>query len=144
MDHLHCLPDDDKPLTLFTETDARTWLASVHTKSARAESEPPEVRAARRRSEAEADQARLIGFAEYANRWIEQIRAQPNRSGKKRALGTVCSYKSKVDGYLIPEFGDTPVRAIDEARIRVMTDGLDARTGMSSTAHSKQATHIIV
>ncbi len=118
--------DDDKPLTFFTKTDARTWLASVHTKIARGEWEPPEVRAARLRAEAEAEQARLIGFAEYANRWIEQIRTQPNRSGKKRALGTVRSYKSKVDGYLIPEFGDTPVRAIDEARIRVMTDRLDA------------------
>src|SRR5690606_37537193 len=117
--------DDDKPLTFFTQTDARTWLAAVHTKIARGEWEPPEVRAARLRAEAEAEQARSIGFAEYANRWIELIRTQPNRSGKKRALGTVRSYKSKVDGYLIPEFGDTPVRAIDEARIRVMSDRLD-------------------
>jgi len=117
--------DDDKPLTFFTKTDARTWLASVHTQIARGEWEPPEARAARLRAEAEAEQARSIGFAEYANRWIELIRTQPNRSGKKRALGTVRSYKSKVDGYLIPEFGDTPVRAIDEARIRVMTNRLD-------------------
>lgn len=28
---------DDKPLTFFTKTDARTWLASVHTKIARGE-----------------------------------------------------------------------------------------------------------
>lgn len=118
--------DDDKPLTFFTKTDARTWLASVHTQIARGEWEPPEARAARLRAEAGAEQARSIGFAEYANRWIELIRTQPNRSGKKRALGTVRSYKSKVDGYLIPEFGDTPVRAIDEARIRVMTNRLDA------------------
>lgn len=118
--------DDDKPLTFFTKTDARTWLASVHTKIARGEWEPPEVRAARLRAEAEAEQARAIGFAEYATRWIDLIRTQPNRSGKKRALGTVRSYKSKVDGYLIPEFGDTPVKAVDEARIRLMTDRLDA------------------
>src|SRR5699024_11047786 len=118
--------DGDKPLTFFTKTDARTWLASVHTKIVRGEWEPPEARAARLRAEAEEEQARSIGFAEYANRWIELIRTQPNRSGKKRALGTVRSYKSKVDGYLIPEFGETPVRAIDESRIRVMTDRLDA------------------
>ncbi|WP_315278955.1 site-specific integrase [Kocuria carniphila] len=118
--------DDDKSLTFFTKTDARTWLASVHTKIARGEWEPPEVRAARLRAEVEAEQARSIGFAEYANRWVELIRTQPNRSGKKRALGTVRSYKSKADGYLIPEFGDTPVKAINEARIRVMTDRLDA------------------
>jgi integrase len=54
------------------------------------------------------------------------VRSEPNRSGKKRAIGTIRSYKSKVDGYLIPEFGDIPVRRIDEARIRVMTDRLDA------------------
>src|SRR5699024_7171206 len=80
----------------FTKTDARTWLASVHTKISRGEWEPPEVRAARLRAEAEAEQARLIGFAEYANRWIEQIRTQPNRSGKKRAMGKGQSYQSKV------------------------------------------------
>jgi hypothetical protein len=44
----------------------------------------------------------------------------------KRAIATVRSYKSKVDGYLIPEFEDTPIRQIDEARIRQMTDRLDA------------------
>lgn len=27
--------DDDKPLTFLTKTDARTWLAGVHTKIAR-------------------------------------------------------------------------------------------------------------
>lgn len=117
---------DDKPLTFFTKTDARTWLASVHTKIARGEWEPPEELAARLHAEAEAAQARSIGFSEYAERWVQLIRTQPNRSGKKRALGTVRSYKSKVDGYLVPEFGDTPVREIDEARIRVMTDRLDA------------------
>ncbi|MDP5226151.1 MULTISPECIES: hypothetical protein [Arthrobacter] len=53
------------------------------------------------------------------------IRVEPNRSGKKRAIGTICSYNGKVDGYLIPEFGDTPVRQIDKEHIRMMTDRLD-------------------
>ncbi|WP_415855352.1 tyrosine-type recombinase/integrase [Sinomonas sp. G460-2] len=117
---------DDKPLTFLTKTDARAWLAGVHTKIAREEWESPSVLAARRRAEAEMEKARSIGFSEYADRWLALIRTQPNRSGKKRAIGTIRSYKSKVDGYLIPEFGDTPVRRIDEARIRVMTDRLDA------------------
>lgn len=99
--------DDDKPLTFLTKTDARAWLASVHTKIARREWEPPAVGAARRRAEVEADRALAIGFAEYAEGWIAMIRVEPNRSGKKRAVGTVRSYKGKVDGYLIPEFGDT-------------------------------------
>ena len=51
--------DDDKPLTFFTKTDARTWLASVHTKIARGEWEPPEARAARLRAEAERERARV-------------------------------------------------------------------------------------
>jgi len=33
--------------------------------------------------------------------------------------------QEQLDGYLIPEFGDTPVRHIDKERIRVMTDRLD-------------------
>lgn len=117
--------DDDKPLTFQTKSDARTWLASVHTKIARGQWEPPTVVAARRRAEAEAEHARSIGFTEYSERWMELIRTQPNRSGKKRAAGTVRSYQGKVTGYLVPEFGATPVREIDVARIRVMTDRLD-------------------
>ena len=97
--------EDDKPLTFLTKTDARTWLASVHTKIAQGEWEPPSVVAARRRAEAEAEEARSIGFTEYAERWIEFIRLEPTRGGKKRAIATVRSYKSKVTGYLIPEFG---------------------------------------
>lgn len=117
--------EDDKPLTFLTKTDARAWLASVHTRIARHEWEAPSVLATRRRAEAEAEKARSIGFAEYAAHWLALIRVEPNRSGNRRAIGTIRSYKSKVDGYLIPEFGDTPVRQIDKERIRVMTDRLD-------------------
>lgn len=81
--------------------------------------------AARRRAEAEAVRARTLGFAQYAEHWMELIRTQPNRSGKKRSEGTIRSYQSKVSGYLIPEFGDTTLRDIDAARIKVMTDRLD-------------------
>lgn len=117
--------EDDKPLTFVTKTDARAWLASVHTKIARHEWEAPSALAERRRMEAEQERARSIGFTEYADRWIAMIRVEPNRSGKRRAVGTIRSYKSKVDGYLIPEFGDTPIRQIDKDRIRVMTERLD-------------------
>src|SRR5690606_37623804 len=105
--------------------DARAWLANVHSRIARQTWEPPTAMAARRRAEADAERTRTIGFAEYAERWMTAFRTQSNRSGKKRAIGTIRSYKSKVDGYLVPEFGDTPVRDIDQARIRVMTDRLD-------------------
>ncbi|WP_219085520.1 site-specific integrase [Microbacterium resistens] len=118
--------EDDKPLTFLTKTDARAWLAGVHTTIARQQWEPPSVIAARRRATAEAEKARSIGFSEYAERWVAFIREEPNRSGRKRAIATVRAYKSKVDGYLIPEFEDTPIRQIDEARIRKMTDRLDA------------------
>ncbi len=117
--------EDDKSLTFLTKTDARTWLASVQTKIALGQWVPPAQLAARRREEAKADEARSIGFSEYSERWIEMIRTQPNRSGKKRAVGTVRAYKSKLTGYLMPEFGDTPIREIDKARIREMTDRLD-------------------
>lgn len=117
--------EDDKPLTFLTKTDARTWLASVHTKIARGDWVAPSVLATRRREEAAAEAARTIGFEEYSRRWIEMIRTQPSRSGKKRAVGTVRAYKSKITGYLVPEFEDTPLREIDEPRIREMTDRLD-------------------
>lgn len=118
--------EDDKPLTFVTKTDARTWLAAVHTKIARQEWESPSTGAARRRAEAEAEKARSIGFAEYAERWLALIRTEPKPGGKKRAIGTIRSYKGKIDGYLIPEFGDTPIREIGKERIRVMTDRLDS------------------
>ena len=118
--------EDDKPLTFLTKTDARTWLAGMHVRIARQEWQSPSVLAARRRAEADAERARSIGFSEYANRWIDLIRTEPNRSGRRRAFATVRSYKGKVDGYLIPEFGDTPVRQLDKERIRAMTDRLDA------------------
>ena len=41
------------------------------------------------------------------------IRTEPKKSGKQRAFGTVRSYKGKIDGYLIPEFGDLPIRDVD-------------------------------
>lgn len=117
--------DDDKPLTFSTKTDARTWLAGVHTKIARDLWEPPAILAARLRAEAAANKARSIGFADYAEHWVEMIRTRPGRNGKRRAAGTVRSYKGKVTGYLIPEFGNTPVRNIDVSRIHEMTDRLD-------------------
>ena len=117
--------EDDKPLTFLTKTDARTWLAGMHTKIAREDWEPPAVVAARRRAEAEAEKAQALGFAEYSERWMEMIRTRPGRSGKKRAPATIRDYQGKVTGYLVPEFGDTPVRDIDEARIQVMTERLD-------------------
>jgi len=117
--------DSDRSLTFQTKTAARTWLADVHTRIARGEWEPPATLAARRRAEAAAEETRSIGFAEYAGRWLEAIRTEPNLGGKRRAPGTVRSYEGKLNGYLVPEFGDLPIRDIDEARIRAMTDRLD-------------------
>ncbi|WP_341783493.1 tyrosine-type recombinase/integrase [Leucobacter ruminantium] len=97
----------------------------MQTKIARGEWVAPATAAAQRRAEAAAEEARPIGFIEYSERWLEMVRTEPNRSGKIRAVGTVRAYKGKVTGYLIPEFGDTPLREIDVARIRVMTDRLD-------------------
>lgn len=58
--------EDDKSLTFFTKTDARVWLADMHGKIARGEWDPSAVVAVRRRAEVAAEQARSIGFAEYA------------------------------------------------------------------------------
>lgn len=117
--------DDDRALAFETKTDARTWLSGVHRKIALGTWESPQAMAARLWAEAEAEAARTIGFAEYAERWGDMIRTQPSRSGKMRSAGTIRSYNGKVAGYLIPVFRDTSVRAIDKNRIREMTDKLD-------------------
>lgn len=118
--------EDDKPLTFLTKTDARTWLAGVHTTIARGEWEQPVARASRRRAEFAAAKARSIGFSEYAQRWIAMIRTGPKKNGKRRTLGTVRSYKGKIDGYLVPEFGDLPIPELDIKRIRALTARLDS------------------
>lgn len=117
--------DDDKPLTFLTKTDARTWLAGVQTQISRGLWEPPTRAAEKRRAEAEIQKNLGMGFTEYSERWMEMIRTETNRSGKRRSVGTVRSYQGKVSGYLVPEFGDTPLREITVERIKVMTDRLD-------------------
>lgn len=116
----------DTPLTFVSKADARTWLAATHTLTARGEWQPPSMLAAQRREEADRERARSVTFSEYAEGWIARIRTEPKKNGKQRAVGTVRSYKSKVDGYLIPEFGDLPVREIDAERIRLLTLRLDS------------------
>ncbi|WP_457099406.1 tyrosine-type recombinase/integrase [Microbacterium sp. P5_E9] len=98
----------------------------MHTKIARQEWEAPSTLAARRRAEAAGRKARSIGFSEYADGWIAMIRTEPKKGGKLRALGTVRSYKGKIDGYLIPEFGDLPIRDVDAQRIRLLITRLDS------------------
>lgn len=112
-------------LTFATKTKARIWLAGTHAKIVRGDWEPPAALAARRRAEARAAHAVSIGFAEYAKRWFERVRVEPNRSGRIRTHATIRYYRGKVSGYLVPEFGDTPVRRIGEPRIRVMAARLD-------------------
>jgi integrase len=118
--------EDDKPLTFTTKTDAREWLSSMHTKIARGQWEPPAATAKRRRAEAAADQAKAIGFPAYAEKWLQKIRTEPGRSGRKRAAGTIRTYKSKIDGYLVPEFGDSLVREINDEAIRTLITRLDS------------------
>ncbi|WP_245993380.1 tyrosine-type recombinase/integrase [Xylanimonas allomyrinae] len=87
--------------------------------------EPPALVAARRQAVAAAAEAQSTGFREYSGRWMALIEGTPNRSGKMRAAGTVRTYRSKVTGYLVPEFGDTPVRTITVERISEFTAKLD-------------------
>jgi hypothetical protein len=116
---------DDKSLTFQTKTDARAWLAATRTKILCGEWEAPDVAVERRRADAAAEAARSIGFREYADRWQTMIRETPNRSGKMRAPATIRDYKGKVEGYLVPELGDMPVRKIDTETIRAMAAKLD-------------------
>ncbi|QAY68802.1 tyrosine-type recombinase/integrase [Xylanimonas protaetiae] len=117
--------EDDQALTFQTKSDARGWLARVQVTIADGRWEPPAAAAARRRAERAAEAARNVGFRAYAEQWIDMVRTTPSRSGKMRSAGTVRSYRSKITGYLIPEFGDIPVREIDIVRIRQMVSRLD-------------------
>lgn len=79
--------EGDKALTFHTKTDARTWLAAVHTKISLGQWNPPAAVAARNRAEAATEKARSMGFEEYSERWVQMIKTEPNRSGKIRAIG---------------------------------------------------------
>lgn len=61
----------------------------MHTKIALGLWEPPAVVAARRRAEAEAQEALSIGFAEYAEQWMEMIRTQPDLSADLTAAAVI-------------------------------------------------------
>lgn len=128
--------EDDKPLTFITKADARAWLASAHSAIARGEWEAPRVRASRRQAEVAAEKARSVDFATYADRWIALMRTEPKKNGKRRAVGTIRSYKSKIDGYLVPEFGNLPVRGVDIERIRALTVRLDSIPSSSNPTSS--------
>lgn len=52
--------------------------------------------------EAEAKRALTVGFAEYVERWMEMIRTQPNRSGKKQCEGTIRAYPGPGDMIAMP------------------------------------------
>lgn len=52
--------EDDKPLTFLTKTDARTWLANIHTQIARGQWEPPAVAAAQGRRYGKSSQCRNV------------------------------------------------------------------------------------
>jgi len=125
--------EDDKPLTFTTKTDAREWLARMHTTIARGQWESPTAAAKRRAAEAVAQQAKSIPFDVYAQEWLQKIRTEPSRSGRKRAASTIRSYKGKIDGYLVPEFGGQLVRAIDEEAVRKLTVRLDAIPSVLNT-----------
>lgn len=116
---------NDQALTFQMKTDARAWLARLQVSIADGEWEPPDAAAKRRQAAAEAEAARNIGFREYAEQWIDMVKSTSNRAGNMRSAGTVRSYRGKITGYLVPEFGDTPVREIDVLRIRQMTAKLD-------------------
>lgn len=76
--------EDDKSLTFLTKTDARRWLAAVHTKISLGQWESPTVVAARNRADAEEEKARSMGFEEYSKRWLRMIRTEPNRTAAAR------------------------------------------------------------
>lgn len=82
--------EDDKPLTFLTKTDACAWLASMHTKIARQEWEPPSTLAARRRVQAAAEKARSIGFSEYSDQWITMMRTEPKKNGTEEEWKAPC------------------------------------------------------
>lgn len=83
--------EDDKSLTFLTKADARSWLTGMHARISRGEWEPPAAVPKRRRADTAADEARSIGFTTDAKRWIEMLRTEPNRAGRRRAAGTVRS-----------------------------------------------------
>ncbi|ACZ31367.1 integrase family protein [Xylanimonas cellulosilytica DSM 15894] len=110
--------EDDRPLTFLTKGDARAWLNKTHGAIAAGTWEPPAAAVERRALEAEQAARRDITFEQFADQWLETIKAEPGKGGRRRKPGTVLAYKGRIHNYLVGPLGDLKVREIDTDVVR--------------------------
>ena len=89
------------PVTFETKGDAESFLASVRTDIARDTWTPTTSR-----------RAKVLTFASYADKWLQAKASSTQR--KPLAPRTREHYQQLLDRFLLPTFGDLPLRAITE------------------------------
>ena len=83
------------PVTFETHTDAETFLSTVRADIVRGSWSPPK--------------ATPLTFGDYAERWLSQRELKPR---------TFAQYRTMLDKFLLPEFGERDLAAITAADVR--------------------------
>jgi integrase len=83
------------PVTFETHQDAETFLSTIRTDLVRGTWAPPK--------------AKPLTFSDYAERWLPQRELKPR---------TFAQYRTMLDKFLLPEFGDRDLTAITAADVR--------------------------
>lgn len=110
-----------------TVTDAKVALRLAHADIVRGTFVPPRVARAQRVAQRVAEQAVQVKsaytVADLARDWLEHVR----RMGRKQS--TVYTYARKVEGNVLPHFGEVPVEAVTPQAVQDWFDALDAERG---------------
>ena len=87
-------------VTFDTKGDAETWLSTVRADIVRETWTPPTAAAA--------PQVRAVTFGDYSSAWLKARKVR----GRPLADRTREHYQSLLDRFLLPTFGDVPLRYI--------------------------------
>ncbi|MCI6583444.1 MAG: site-specific integrase [Mobiluncus sp.] len=106
------------PQTFPLKTPAELWLAQQQTAIALGIWVDPRV--AKAEAEAKAIKKRKGGklFKDWADEYLEKLKKEG------RSPNTTRSYASKINHWIIPTFGDTPLDEITREKVREFFDGL--------------------
>lgn len=115
--------EDGRALTFDSKQAADAYLSRVH----------GDVQAGRWVSPDAPRKAAPATLAAYAPGWLA---TRTNKSGEPLADLTRELYAGLLDGFILPEFGATPLPSITPAAVRTWHVGLSAVTGPTRQAHA--------
>lgn len=124
-----CPLDDQRYVAPVTFDTAQAGWAFLHAERQRIENDPegwvpPKVRRERQLARDAAQTAGNETFASYAARWLPRHAVRRDNELKPR---TIENYRRLLDNFLVPEFGDKPMSAIDSRVIDAWYQGFQRR-----------------